>query len=603
MLWNLAKGVLGGLTLGFGIAFLLGFGLFYLWPEVISPSLSEWTDYETAHFKIIYRKGTFQEEIGTYARIQEKKLTQILQLLNITDKIIPGKIHLYLYKNISALKTGISRRQSLSTVPPLVLLDAIYGEDITAPLTLLVTEFGWGKGCSKLLELGLINYLENPEGEYHLKVQALEEKEFLSLSQLLLLENHDKLPTDPHIVLYEEFNSPNASLGSGLSTLGTLLRTEKKSNTPLHSAIMTEASSLVAFLIEKWEIDQLKELWRSRDFTTGIESTYGLTLSELENLWRKFVQEKTHEDQKLPYLTGANLLHYGKYSGANYFLQKALKSSDQKVQAEASITLGIMNFYLGEFSKARKSLTKLSQVSERNRETQEAENSLKRMLSLYSNGTVLKGRDFIIHAPSGEKWREITDQIKQAVKKILGNSLKLTGLDRSVLPEKFVIVIQSDELDDVNLTQDLLVPQGVIFTDGKKIKQIGYKVARIIASYITQVPTRSALLFEGLTYHLANFEEDIFHQATEALINGKWIPLLELSTGIYQKSLSKVERAAFVRFWLQEYGWKSLKAVWGRTSPLGEDQSILGAVKDILGLSFEQVENNLKSYLMKLENI
>lgn len=188
------------------------------------------------------------------------------------------------------------------------------------------------------------------------------------------------------------------------------------------------------------------------------------------------------------------------------------------------------------------------------------------------------------------------------MKKILGNSLKLTGLDRSVLPGKFVvIVIQSDELDDVNLNKDLLVPQGVIFADQKEIKQIGSKVTRIIVSYITQVPTKSALLFEGLAYHLANFEEDIFHQAMKTLINGKWIPLLELSTGIYQESLTKMERAAFIRFWLQEYGWKSLKAVWEKTSPLGGDQSILGAVKDIIGLSFKQVENKVKSYLLKLE--
>lgn len=62
------KGLIGGLFLGFSIATLLGYRIFYLWPEVIDPILSDWTEYESTDFIVKYKKGApFSKQIETCA--------------------------------------------------------------------------------------------------------------------------------------------------------------------------------------------------------------------------------------------------------------------------------------------------------------------------------------------------------------------------------------------------------------------------------------------------------------------------------------------------------------------------------------------------------
>jgi hypothetical protein len=101
----------------------------------------------------------------------------------------------------------------------------------------------------------------------------------------------------------------------------------------------------------------------------------------------------------------------------------------------------------------------------------------------------------------------------------------------------------------------------------------------------------------GLACYLGEAQADFFHEAAEALNKGEWIPLEYLSTASpNEETITNAERAALVGYLLERYEWEKFRRVWRITSPL-EDRSLMGAVLDTYGLTFEQLEARLKAFL------
>jgi hypothetical protein len=81
------------------------------------------------------------------------------------------------------------------------------------------------------------------------------------------------------------------------------------------------------------------------------------------------------------------------------------------------------------------------------------------------------------------------------------------------------------------------------------------------------------------------------------LVDGSWESLDGLIIGGKRDSRSLTEASAFVGYLLDEYGRKKFAEIWNLTTPLGGDVSLDTAMKEVIGRTLKQAEEDLKDFI------
>lgn len=577
--------------MGFSIASLIGFFGLYLWPEVITPYLSRQATHKSDNFIVHYSKeAPFKDKIKEFVSNQEKLFEQLLDFLKLDRDLIPEKIHLYLYENIQSLKSGISSRKSSPQASPLALLDLIWGQDTSDSLTLLIVDFGLGPASSELLRKGVQVYFEKMDRHLHTEAAALSENQFLSIKKLLKLEEVGLFPKGFSQIVYEHFDSPRAKAALGLGSLRTLLKIDKEKVGIYFLPTSIESGSMVKFLIQKWGMDKFKKIWGSDTLIHGVEVTYGLSLEELEDRWRDHFTNKGKGDPLYEYFRGTNLLKAGKYEMARVLLKESLSSPNPEVANRARYQLGILNFYNGKWALSRSFFSRVETELFSKRETLFMNRYLD-LSNFYEKGSKEKTEDLLVILPPGKQ----DGRLALKGQEILDKALRTFKLKREKLPDQLIASIKPTDNSNHNFSE-LTLPQGFLHIN-PEITDPGYTIIKFLSNYISESPTYSNLLKEGLAYYLGNPERDYFKKASEILKRGNWIPLEELIFGSFGTEKVNTEAAALVGYLLTQYDTEKFAKIWLLTSPFGGNYSLMTAIRQVYGVHFNDLIRKFYQFL------
>lgn len=584
MIKSVLKSPLGGL--------LLGFFVFYIWPEVISSHSSKKAIYKSDNFIIHYSKqAPFKDEIPKFAVEQEKILQRLIDFLKLKRKSIPDEIHIYLYDNIQHLKSGISQRKSSSEFAPLALVDIIWGADTYGPLALLVMEFSLGKPSSKILQKGLATYFSDTSRHFYTETAALVSTQFLSLEQMLQLGKVEQFPQQLHEIVFEKFDSPKAKASLGLGTLRQLISISQEEPSHYLVPISAETASLAKFLIDEWGIKKFKELWQYDSFRHGVEKLYGISLRQLENKWKKHSEREGQDDPRFKYLQGVNLFNAGKFQESRRYLETAVASMDSQQNINrAKFKLGILDFYTYQFVSAR-NLFKEVNPDDLPRKEKKLIDSYIQLIDHYSSGTIGTSKDITIVNPTSKKASSLTAKGQ----KVYTKALEILKLDRKKLPDRIIAFIKPNE-NSSNSFQELRPPQGVLLIKLQST-DLGYRIIKLLSEYIGSSLTYSNLLKEGLAHYLGHPDEDYFKEASLLMEKGRWIPLEQLIFGPSTTTEVNTEAAAFVGYLLARYDPDKFVKIWIQTSPFGGDYSLMTAVEDVYEKPFSLLQQELREFL------
>ncbi len=325
-----------------------------------------------------------------------------------------------------------------------------------------------------------------------------------------------------------------------------------------------------------------------------MEEVYGLSLEELERRWREYIDREALGDPLFPYYRGVSLMEAGQFPQAKSALEKALASGNNQMEEKAALELGILSFYLGQWEEA---LSLLMQVSSEGlaESAQTKLESYKSLATSYRNAKRFETPDLVVYLPPQSSAEGGFEAPVSRAQRSLVRATEILAIDRERLPQRFFAFISSPEDKGRFSSSDL--PRNVIAVSDAG-DSLGREIVGKVSSYLEKDLTYSHLLRGGLAHYLGDAWVDYFHKAAKVLGKGEWIPLEYLSgASPDEETIVDAEGAAFVGYLLEKYEWEKFQRVWRITSPLNQDRSLMGAILDTYGLTFEQLEARLKAFL------
>ncbi len=576
-----------GLLTAFMIVAVAGAVVFYVFPTFFGNSGPGWSVEKNDKAAVYYIEEELPE-LDSKAYLEEATIyrEEIVEKLQLTNP--PDRVHVYLHRDLSALRSAISRRKSSYRVStPLATIDLVHGKAIKPLLIRALTALSWDQPSSEFLRLGLQKFLTGQLNRPHIRTAALEEKVF-SLEAIQALELAGEIPRTLQEKIYDYFDSPQAPAGMNLSQLGSLIRSRGRER-PYQDELEVESVSFVSFLIENYGIAGLRSLWQANSLREGVEEVTNQSLARLGGNWLDFAESRAKGSPYLQYYRAKNLFDQGKLERARQAIDE-LDGTDFN-RADYLGLKGRVAFYRGDWRGAEKAFSRLDEIDPENRYGSQLD-SYRKLLDFYGLGETKKGKQITYYGTVE------LDDIEGKIKRIARSAERAkTFLPRLIDPESRIAVFIYSTEGPAKLWRRLEKPGWVI--TGSEIEYLRQKVSELIAARVSRTPSYSNLLKQGLVGFL--LQESVFRDAQEQLSEGKWTPLNSILLSPDANTEKRTEAGAFVGYLLREYGGEDLSRIWFLTTPLGGDNSLDSALNQVIGLWLDQLEEELKSFLSSRE--
>lgn len=565
--------VLGGLLVGgvgIGIAVMI---LIYLVQPAATPELQGLVCYRTKDFNLWYPKGSsIRDEHSSLAAELEKDLRDLTALLQVDSKLLPQKIDVFVHPNLSDLKSSIMKRKgpeaSSTYVAP---LDLLVGEDPRPRLSELVLAFGWGECRSQILKTGMRMYAADPARNFHAVVAALPDRLFLSLPQLIRLEEKNQFPPS----LYDRFDSPYSpaailSLDAFKGILDLKVEDGESSIPALESA------SLVQFLIEReGGIDGVKRAWGKGSTERLIARIAPEPLDQLSEEWHKAAINAGAGAPSYHRWHAYYLLASGDpdraYAEAKEYLVDSADPAKLAVAVKCAISVG-------DFAGAEQIAAELNE---------DARTQVDQYLAPFRGWVAVADGSIRVIAADKDAAEEKLEALRASYQK-MAEKLALTPAE---LPPRVTVFIYPNQ-DSKEMGEAVTpLPPGEsaaihLVIGGDAV----YQLARMIPTYAFQMDTYSNLLRDGLAVALTTEIPDLIAQGKRLRQDGGWVSLYILDYGTSDPNTVRIEAGLMLEYILSYFGPEAIRSIWIGTSPLGADLSLDSAIHEACGISRKDLD-------------
>lgn len=579
-----------GLVAAFGIVALFAATIFYFIPTFFSSQGINWSIEESESVSVYYIEDDLPDfDPQSYlTRVIDSK-ENIVQKLGIEGTRVPDRIRVYLHGDLATLKSAIAERKSSPGGDvPLAVMDVISGYEVEPVLVRLLTLFSWGRPSFEFLRQGLQSFFSNRIDKPHLRVAGLGDTAF-SFSEITSLAETDNLPQSLHDNIYDSFDSPAAPAGMSLSGFSSLMRSEG-GQSPYRYELEAEAGSFVSYLLDEHGVERFRALWKADSLSAGAERVYGMNLNQLEENWLEFVGHRSENSTLVRYYRSRTMLSLGKSDEALSYLNET--NREELSEVKYHYLKGRIHFYRGEWEKARASF---SEVAKSGLEPEIGTNIevYQRLIETYGSGEKLsKGRLIVFTSGDPDLPPELLESESGVLAKV---ETQLPGLGKSY--DQLRVFLSPDTEGITDWTKIDLPGSVTVVSDPNNFR---LRVAEMVVARMSRTPTYSNLLRRGLIHYLAG--KEVFLAGRRILEEGNWKSLKGITVNLDPTSTSSKIAAAFVGYILSRFEPEEFNAIWDITTPVGGDNSLDTALKKIVGLKLDQVEERLKDFLRSYES-
>lgn len=532
------RGLGGGLLLGFGVVGM-GLGLLYLVPQYIQPIVNP--VYRTEHFEIHYRRDSqIARNIEALGVRLEREFSQALATLEATDQLsLP--IEVLAADDRKRLAQEIQRRRNpYRGGLPGPFLGISPDQEIRGPLLEFLLRFTWGNPAHRLLRVGLVATLTQPPME----------------SAVAALPGPQLAFTLPELLRWERRGNFSAVMS---------LREHLEDDLVFPSEFLAQvhAATLVRFLMELGRLAKLRQLWKLSPFEEALRSVYGLTLGDLADRWRAWIDEQGRAAPDYSFYRGKYLAAVGMREEAERWLESARASGDERATTE----LKRLRCEQGQIHRTAENLCACPWAATGVCFYKESEN-------------------FVVHysedlEPDALK----TLALAEASLEDIAQRLRLR---REQLPAKLVIFLHAGAAPHFSAIDAL---RGVVHL--RVGEPVGYALALMAVRHWQKHQTYSEVLRRGLAYYLDRSGRDYLKEAEKLSMTPDWVPLAALDFEAYKFESVRVGAATMVGYLLESRGLERFLELWTQTAPLGGDRSLDGALRAVYGLTRERLEREI----------
>ncbi len=531
------SGLGGGLLLGFGLVGM-SLGLLYLVPQYIQPLVNP--VYRTEHFAIHYRRDSqIARHIAAWGVRLEQEFSQALTALEVAPDKLSLPIEVLAADDRQRLAQEIQRRRNpYRGGLPGPFLGISAEQEIGGPLLEFLLRLSWGDTAHRLLRVGLVAALTQPPMEA--AVAALPDKLAFTLTELLRWEKR-----------------------GNFSAIISSLREHLQSDPVFPSEFLAQAhaATLVRFLMELGRLAKLRQLWKLSPFEEALRSVYGLTLGDLEERWRAWLDEQGRAAPDYSFYRGKYLAALGMRAEAERWLEGARASGDERATTE----LKRLRCEQGQIH--RESLCACPWAA--------------RGTCFYKESA-----NFVVHysedlEPDALKTLALAEASLEDIAQRL-------QLQREQLPAKLVIFLHAGAAPHFSATEAL---RGIVHL--RVGEPVGYALALMAMRHWQKHQTYSEVLRRGLAYYLDGSGRDYLKEAERLSMTLDWVPLAALDFEAYKFESVRVGAATLVGYLLESRGLERLRELWTQTAPLGGDRSLDGALRAVYGLTRAGLEREL----------
>lgn len=566
---------IGGLSLGavgIGIAVVI---LIYLVQPFSTPGTKGMVSYRQGDFHLWYPKDSSARTAhAELAAVLEKELHELTALLQVDPKLIPRPIDVFVHPDLAAMQTSILKRkgpeaESTYAAP----LDLLAGEDPRERLGELVLAFGWGNCGSQILRTGMRLYAADPQRNFHGVVAALPDRLFLTLPQLMRLEEEDYFPSS----VYEQFDSPYSP--AAITSLSAFKRVLDLSPAGEENSIPAlEAASFVQFLIETMGgLRAVKRMWGMGTTDRLLQRITALSPAELSAKWRNFALVKGKEAPDFARLHAYYLLESGDPDAA-YALTK--EWAKRNLSPQELLTAGRCALTVGAFSDAARLAA---------RAQGKTKDKLDALLRLYTGWKVEEREGIRILAFNADTAKKAVNELEASYKAMC----KALALSPDELPPRLTVFIYPDQ--DSQTEGKKLTPLAATKSATLHLTMsddIVYQVALVLPAYAWNADTYSRMLRTGVAVALSHGKA-LVEQGKTLKRTGKWVPLSVVDFGTTDEKTVKIEAGLIVRYLLYKFGTEAFRKFWTLTSPLDSYLPLDVALNEVYGVTRDQMEESL----------
>jgi len=567
--------VTGGLLLGavgVGIAIIV---LVYFVQPFSTPETKGMVCYRQGDFHLWYPKDSSARKAhADLAAVLEKELHELTALLQVDPKLIPRPIDVFVHPNIAAMQASILKRKGPQAESTYIApLDLLVGEDPRGRLGELVLAFGWGNCGSRILKMGMRLYAADPQRNFHGVVAALPDRLFLTLPQLMRLEEEHYFPSS----LYEQFDSPYSPAAiTSLSAFKQVLDLSPSGQE--NSVPALEAASFVQFLIETMGgLRAVKRMWGMETTDRLLQRITALSPAELSVKWRNVALVKGKEAPDFARLHAYYLLESGDPDAAYALAKEWYK---RNLSPQELLTAGRCALTVGAFSDAAALAARAQGATK---------DELLALSRPYTGWQVKEQPRIRVIAFNADTAEKAVKELETAYK-AMSESLSLSPDE---LPPRLTVFIYPDKAsqrEGEKLTALAATKSATLHITASD--DIVYQVALVLPAYVWKADTYSRMLRTGVAVALARGEA--LEEEGKALERtGKWVPLSVVDFGTADKKVVEIEAGLMVRYLLHKFGTEEFRRFWTLTSPLDRYLSLDSALNEVYGLTRDQIEESL----------
>ncbi len=578
--------ILGGFAIaGIAMGILILIFVVFIQP-ISSPEKIGTVHYREGPFVLWYQKDSparLQHTAEGQALKQE--YNTLITLLDISPKLIPTPIDVFIHDDVAALQASILKRENPSTHSSYAApLDLLVGENPAVPLAELILAFGWGQCGSWILRTGMSLYAADPNRNFYAVVAALPARLFITLPELTSLAANGRLPES----IYYQFDSPYSPATIQLSNFKslydiTLYQAASPSNIP-----GLESASLVQFLIATHGgITAIRRAWGLGTTAELIHRIDPAPLAQISMAWRKNAITYGKNAPGFSYLQAYYLMGNGDPDGA---WQKMQAWNQSDLSQEEILLKGRCAIAIGKFSAAAGLLKDLTNP--------QAQNELQGFVTLFQEWRAEEVNGVRILIPP-EMSATSGQQLLTKIAGIYGQMRTQLSLSPAELPERLTIFLYPDEalqnrgvlLTPLSSTQNGTLH--LVMTD-----DIPYELGQFLPGYAWGVSTYSHLLRAGIAVAISRNQALLVQQACNLRRSGNWVPLQMVDFDVTSAATVKIEAGVLIQYVLAQYGARDLRDVWVLTSPANRYLAFDTALKTVCNVTREQIEKKMFSSLL-----
>jgi hypothetical protein len=577
--------LLGGLALG-GVGIGIALLIIVFWIEPMSkPELAGTVSYREGRFTLWYQEDAAgRENHDLLAEVLTRDYEELIDLLDVNPDLIPTPIDVFVHDDVASMQASIVKRKSpeaRATYP--APLDLLASENPRGRLAELILTFGWGPCGSQVLKTGVTVYATEPERNFHAVVAALPERLFLTLPELIRMEERGLFPPS----VYQQFDSPYSPAMISFAELKSLFELSVRGEAEPADIPTLEAASLVQFLIEtNGGIREVKRAWGKGSTEKLLQRVDSRSMAEISAAWYGVESEEGRAAPDFPYLRAYYLLAGGLPDAA---WAEARTWAVDTLSDEEILLAGRCALSVGEFSAAADLATHLK--------GHEATDELEGYLALYQGWSVEVSPGLRIFSPPGGGGESITQ-----VAEVYARMAARLDLSADDLPERLTIFLYPDESSrdrGTALTPLAAAQSGtlhLLYND-----DLAYRLGEVLPVYAWRKDSYSRLLRTGLAVALSRSEERLVSEGCQLRSEERWFPLYRLDFGMADQRTVEVEAGLLAQYLLTTYGARELAQIWIATSPLDRYLSVDKALDEVCKTTRREIEESLFSSLLSCD--